>query len=94
MILLKRLTLRFEWLAPDVYVAALEEPRESGRPVFVVLDESEREGFRARYASVAKSVFGEPISAHGKTVVPVAKVAYGFGWKSPKRGHASCHSRI
>ena len=26
-----------------------------------------------------KSVFGEPISANGKTVVPVAKLAYGFG---------------
>jgi hypothetical protein len=49
----KRLTLRFEWLAPDVYVPALEELRDSGRPLFVVLDESEREAFRARYASVA-----------------------------------------
>jgi uncharacterized spore protein YtfJ len=29
--------------------------------------------------AAVKSVFGEPISAHGKTVVPVAKVAYGFG---------------
>jgi hypothetical protein len=48
-----RLTLRFEWLAPDVYVAALEQLRESGRPLFAVLDESEREVFRARYASVA-----------------------------------------
>jgi uncharacterized spore protein YtfJ len=26
-----------------------------------------------------KSVFGEPIEAAGKTVIPVAKVAYGFG---------------
>jgi uncharacterized spore protein YtfJ len=26
-----------------------------------------------------KSVFGEPIHMEGKTVVPVAKVAYGFG---------------
>jgi uncharacterized spore protein YtfJ len=26
-----------------------------------------------------KSVFGEPIHVNGKTVVPVAKVAYGFG---------------
>jgi hypothetical protein len=48
-----RFTLRFEWLAPDVYLAALDEMRKSGRPVFVVLDESEREAFRARYASVA-----------------------------------------
>jgi uncharacterized spore protein YtfJ len=29
--------------------------------------------------ATVKSVFGEPIHAHGKTVVPVAKVAYGFG---------------
>jgi len=26
-----------------------------------------------------RSVFGEPIHSEGKTVVPVAKVAYGFG---------------
>jgi len=26
-----------------------------------------------------KSVFGDPIQANGKTVIPVAKVAYGFG---------------
>ena len=29
--------------------------------------------------ATVKSVFGEPITTHGKTVVPVAKVAYGFG---------------
>ncbi len=49
----KRLTLRFDWLAPDVYAEALEKLREAGRPLFVVLDESEREAFRGRYASVA-----------------------------------------
>jgi hypothetical protein len=48
-----RVTLRFEWLAPDVYVAALQELRESGRPLFVVLDDWEREVFRARYSPVA-----------------------------------------
>jgi hypothetical protein len=48
-----RLTLRFEWLAPDVYVSALEEMRQSGRPLFVVLDDWERELFRARYGPVA-----------------------------------------
>src|SRR5579872_7331181 len=26
-----------------------------------------------------KSIYGEPISAHGKTVIPVAKVTYGYG---------------
>ena len=29
--------------------------------------------------ATVKAVFGEPIHAEGKTVVPVAKVAYGFG---------------
>lgn len=29
--------------------------------------------------ATVKTVFGEPIHAEGKTVVPVAKVAYGFG---------------
>jgi uncharacterized spore protein YtfJ len=29
--------------------------------------------------ATVKSVFGEPIVGHGKTVVPVAKVVYGFG---------------
>jgi uncharacterized spore protein YtfJ len=26
-----------------------------------------------------KAIYGEPISAHGKTVIPVAKLIYGFG---------------
>ena len=30
-------------------------------------------------AATVKTVFGEPIHAEGKTVVPVAKIAYGFG---------------
>src|SRR5262245_52028742 len=30
-------------------------------------------------AATAKSVFGDPITLEGKTVVPVAKVAMGFG---------------
>jgi uncharacterized spore protein YtfJ len=29
--------------------------------------------------ATVKSVFGEPIHMNGKTVVPVAKIAYGFG---------------
>lgn len=33
----------------------------------------------SQLASVTTAGRGEPISAHGKTVVPVAKVAYGFG---------------
>ena len=30
------------------------------------------------HASV-KALYGEPISAHGKTIIPVAKIAYGYG---------------
>src|SRR5437868_4924988 len=30
-------------------------------------------------SATVKAVFGEPIQAAGRTVVPVAKVAYGFG---------------
>jgi len=26
-----------------------------------------------------KAIYGEPISAHGRTVVPVAKIMYGYG---------------
>lgn len=26
-----------------------------------------------------KSIFGEPITAEGRTVIPVARIAYGFG---------------
>jgi len=47
-----RLTLRFDWLAPDVYGEAMDQIRKSGRPLFAVIDEAERETFRARYAPV------------------------------------------
>jgi uncharacterized spore protein YtfJ len=30
-----------------------------------------------------KSVFGEPITAEGKTLIPVAKVGYGYGGSHP-----------
>jgi len=26
-----------------------------------------------------KAIYGEPIAAHGKTIIPVAKVMYGYG---------------
>ena len=29
--------------------------------------------------ATVKTVYGEPIQANGKTVVPIAKIAYGFG---------------
>src|SRR5271165_2136157 len=34
---------------------------------------------RLQAGAGAKAVFGDPIEAHGKTIVPVATVAYGFG---------------
>jgi uncharacterized spore protein YtfJ len=33
----------------------------------------------------AKTVYGEPISAAGRTIVPVAKVRYGFGGGSGRK---------
>jgi len=45
--------------------------------------------------ATVKSVFGEPIHTQGKTVVPVAKVAYGFGagsGTSPKKHEGDGHS--
>lgn len=32
-----------------------------------------------------RAVFGEPIQAHGRTLVPVAKVTYGFGFGGGQR---------
>jgi len=39
--------------------------------------QSLKEGILSQ-ASV-KAIYGEPISAHGKTVIPVAKIMYGYG---------------
>lgn len=33
-----------------------------------------------------KSVFGDAVSAQGKTIIPVARIGYGFGGGSGKRG--------
>jgi hypothetical protein len=47
-----RITMRFEWLDPDMYTTALDHFRRLGRPVYVVLDDWERDVFRTRYAGV------------------------------------------
>lgn len=39
---------------------------------------------RLRASASVKAVYGDPITVDGKTVIPVAKVAYGFG-----AGHGS-----
>ena len=43
----------------------------------VALLQSLKESILAQ-ASV-KTIYGEPISAHGKTIIPVAKIMYGYG---------------
>ena len=48
-----RITMRFEWLDPDMYVPVLEYFDRLSRPVYVVLDDWEREIFRSRYAAVS-----------------------------------------
>jgi len=40
-----------------------------------------------RTSASVKTVYGEPITADGKTVIPVAKVAYGFGAGSGSGTH-------
>ena len=34
---------------------------------------------RLQKAATVKTVYGDPIAAEGKTIIPVAKVRYGFG---------------
>jgi len=34
---------------------------------------------RLQGSAVVKTVYGEPVKAEGKTIIPVAKIAYGFG---------------
>src|SRR5207237_5046723 len=48
-----RVTLRFEWLAPEAYNEALTYLRRAGYRIYAVLDDFERDVFRQRYASVA-----------------------------------------
>lgn len=42
-------------------------------------DMLEKIGERLGSTATVKAVYGEPIHTEGKTVVPIAKVAYGFG---------------
>jgi hypothetical protein len=48
-----RVTMRFEWLEPDAYTEAVAYLVRIGRPLYVVLDDWERDVFRARYSPVA-----------------------------------------
>jgi uncharacterized spore protein YtfJ len=40
-----------------------------------------------------KAIYGEPITAQGKTVIPVAKIAYGFGAGAGTGGVGDSHAR-
>ena len=40
-----------------------------------------------------RTIFGEPISAEGRTIIPVARVAYGFGGGGGLSGTRPDHSR-
>ena len=42
----------------------------------------------SKSASV-KSVYGEPFAANGRTIIPVARVAYGFGGGSGRKHDAA-----
>jgi uncharacterized spore protein YtfJ len=43
-------------------------------------------------SAAVKSVFGEAISGQGKTIIPVARIAYGFGGGSGKGAHPNKNS--
>src|SRR5258708_37763800 len=45
---------------------------------------------RSSRSAGVRSVYGEAITAHGKTIIPVARVSYGFGGGSGRKpGDAS-----
>jgi uncharacterized spore protein YtfJ len=46
------------------------------------------QSFKESLATTAnvKTVFGDPVTAAGKTIIPVARVGYGFGVGSGRRG--------
>jgi uncharacterized spore protein YtfJ len=48
---------------------------------------------RLHYTASVKTAFGDPLEAQGRTIIPVARVAYGLGggsgWKADRAGEAS-----
>lgn len=46
-------------------------------------------GERFQTAGGVKKVFGEPVVAEGKTVVPIARIRYGFGAGSGGKSEGS-----
>ena len=43
---------------------------------------------RLHTSAHVRTIYGDPITADGKTIVPVARVAYGFGGGSGRKGQA------
>ncbi len=41
---------------------------------------------RLESSANVRNVYGEPIAAAGKTIIPVARIAYGFGGGTGKKG--------
>ena len=55
---------------------------------------ADRIGEFFRYAvdhANAKTVYADPVTAHGKTIIPVAKIRYGFGGGSGRRPGTEKH---
>jgi len=57
----------------------------------VTLLQSLKEGILSQ-ANV-KALYGEPVVAHGRTVIPVAKIYYGFGAGAGTGGVGDSHAR-
>jgi uncharacterized spore protein YtfJ len=47
---------------------------------------------RLQGSATVRAVFGEPISAQGKTIIPVAKIGLGFGGGSGTSPEGAAHS--
>ena len=60
----------------EVFKLACDVPSIPGMNATEILH---RIGDSLSTTATARAVFGEPIQLNGKTVVPVAKIAYGFG---------------
>ena len=71
-----RITMRFEWLDPDMYVPALEHFEQLSRPVYVVLDDWEREIFKSRYAAVLRPLLAGPPTASAGRGAGVASTPF------------------
>jgi uncharacterized spore protein YtfJ len=76
-------TFRAESMARNVFVFSVVSALPRGilgmEDVMNAADLLQKMGDTLGSTATVKSVFGEPIQMNGKTVVPVAKVMYGFG---------------